>query len=280
MDFNAGMSAIGKSTFVKRPCPACTSPVLIPPKSDGSFCHLCEFYVHDSDDKDLQPDSSFRVAVSEAASALARTDWDSLTSSLEPFAQSSDPKVMYGVGSIYYTLSDYIYDDINYSLGGFMYRNADNRNDEPNKNKHNSMALLSKAKGLLFHSIYLFSKMPEEERRKWLFTEFMADIKLKRHPQAAKSLAAMQVAMAGDITSAYAQMAYAVESHEPSSGYILPVLSKGHINSLYYLARRLIMKGDYRMARESLSLMLNKTASPMASKLIGNLRALEEEISL
>ncbi len=278
MNFHEGMIAIGKATFTKRPCPACASPVLIPEKAPGSFCHLCEFYVPDSGGRGTQPDKAFQLAVAEATSSLAKGDWAALESALEPFAQAGAPEVLYGVGSIYYSLSDYVYNDINYSLGGFMYRNADNRSDEPGKNKYNSMALLSKAKGLLFNSLYLIGKMPEKEQESWLFARFIANIKLKRYPQAAKALGGMAVAKTDETTFAYAEMAYAVESHEPSAGYILPVLSKGHMNSLYYLARRLIRKGDYRMARESLSLLLNKTASPMASKVLRNLKGLEEEI--
>ncbi len=280
MNFNKEMAALEKAAFTKKVCSACTSPLLIPKGADGSFCHLCEFYNINSNSKAAKPEDALQSAVAEATTSLANGDWGALTSALEPFAQSANPATLYGLGSIYKSLSDYVYSDVNYSLSGFMHRNADNRNDEPNRNKHNSMALGSKAKGLFFATLYLIGKMTEKEREDWLFTEFMAEIKLKRYPKAGKVSMTMQSADKTGAIHDYESMVYAVERHEQSAKYILSTLSQGHLNSLYYLARRLIRNGDYKAAGRSLSLMLEKTASPMASKLLAGLENLEAETRL
>ncbi len=266
----------GNTGFTLHACPSCGSDVLVPQQSPGSFCHLCESFTHAAG---VKPSAGGAVpdALSGAAHAIAAKDYAAALAKAEALAGLSDPLALYGLGSIYMVLSDYTYNDVNYALPGFMDANAGKKSNEPGINKYNSMALMAKSKELLFTSLYILRSKAGGSGREFQFPEFLVQMKLRRMPQAAKALARIAGGDDSGAASEYAKMAYAAKTGDRHAAErISPVLKAGHLNALYYNALHLINHNRRREAKASLSLMLDRVASPMALDLMAKLAEAEE----
>ena len=266
----------GNAGFTLHACPSCGSDVLVPQQSPGSFCHLCESFTHAAG---VKPSAGGAVpdALSGAAHAIAAKDYAAALAKAEALAGLSDPLALYGLGSIYMVLSDYTYNDVNYALPGFMDANAGKKSNEPGINKYNSMALMAKSKELLFTSLYILRSKAGGSGREFQFPEFLVQMKLRRMPQAAKALARIAGGDDSGAASEYAKMAYAVKTGDRHAAErISPVLKAGHLNALYYNALHLVNHNRRREAKASLSLMLDRVASPMALDLMAKLAEAEE----
>jgi hypothetical protein len=216
-------------------------------------------------------------ALSGAAHAIAAKDYAAALAKAEALAGLSDPLALYGLGSIYMVLSDYTYNDVNYALPGFMDANAGKKSNEPGINKYNSMALMAKSKELLFTSLYILRSKAGGSGREFQFPEFLVQMKLRRMPQAAKALERIAGGDDSGAASEYAKMAYAAKTGDRHAAErISPVLKAGHLNALYYNALHLINHNRRREAKASLSLMLDRVASPMALDLMAKLAEAEE----
>ncbi len=266
----------GNAGFTLHACPSCGSDVLVPQQSPGSFCHLCESFTHAAG---VKPSAGGAVpdALSGAAHAIAAKDYAAALAKAEALAGLSDPLALYGLGSIYMVLSDYTYNDVNYALPGFMDANAGKKSNEPGINKYNSMALMAKSKELLFTSLYILRSKAGGSGREFQFPEFLVQMKLRRMPQAAKALERIAGGDDSGAASEYAKMAYAAKTGDRHAAErISPVLKAGHLNALYYNALHLINHNRRREAKASLSLMLDRVASPMALDLMAKLAEAEE----
>ena len=266
----------GNAGFTLHACPSCGSDVLVPQQSPGSFCHLCESFTHAAG---VKPSAGGAVpdALSGAAHAIAAKDYAAALAKAEALAGLSDPLALYGLGSIYMVLSDYTYNDVNYALPGFMDANAGKKSNEPGINKYNSMALMAKSKELLFTSLYILRSKAGGSGREFQFPEFLVQMKLRRMPQAAKALERIAGGDDSGAASEYAKMAYAVKTGDRHAAErINPVLKAGHLNALYYNALHLVNHNRRKEAKASLSLMLDRVASPMALDLMAKLAEAEE----
>ena len=266
----------GNAGFTLHACPSCGSDVLVPQQSPGSFCHLCESFTHAAE---VKPSAGGAVpdALSGAAHAIAAKDYAAALAKAEALAGLSDPLALYGLGSIYMVLSDYTYNDVNYALPGFMDANAGKKSNEPGINKYNSMALMAKSKELLFTSLYILRSKAGGSGREFQFPEFLVQMKLRRMPQAAKALERIAGGDDSGAASEYAKMAYAAKTGDRHAAErISPVLKAGHLNALYYNALHLVNHNRRKEAKASLSLMLDRVASPMALDLMAKLAEAEE----
>ncbi len=277
MNSSVYLKKLGKIQYSEIQCPSCGSTVMSTSPA-GSFCHFCEMFASEEDVHKV--DSATRKVLKLATAARSNGDWASSMAALAALEDSEDPLILYGIGRAYGAFSDYTYYSVNYSLGGFMNPNADKRNDEFNRNPNNSMRLLSKAKEHMFSAIYIIKN--EMDSRDWLYmyTQFMAELKMKKIAQAAISLSNLEK---NGITpvNAYAEMAYSVEMHsKDAERFLKPMLERGELNAFYYLARHLAWSGRLDESRQILIALCAKVYMPMGMQLLNKANETIEATSL
>ncbi|MEM3839187.1 MAG: hypothetical protein QXF01_01255 [Candidatus Micrarchaeaceae archaeon] len=267
----------GSTANIENPepmCPACTS-TLDASSVRYAFCQFCEMFVGEAQVGNSV--KSEKDALSSAMLSLSKGDLIAAAQALAPLDSSTDPISLYGAGNIYLALSNYTYADVNYSLSGFMYSNADKRNDEYNRNPNNSMHLLSKAKEMLFNVVYLVSKTNSGG---WLYPYlgFISEMKLKRHAKAHAFLEKLW--QAPTAVSNYARMVYLVDTGSIGAEKALkPVLDAGEPNSRYYLAKS-IARTNTAKASAILKDIIAKKRMPMAELLLSRLNEILAATSL
>jgi hypothetical protein len=212
-------------------------------------------------------DKDVKSAFQDAHAAIEGGNSEAAVGAIAPLETSQDPLVLYGVGNVYKVLSDYTYRSVNYTMGGFMYPNADKRNDEYNKNKYNSMRLLSKSKEMMFSSIYIIKKSGKDDDWLYSYINFLAEMKMKRYAQAHLVLGRINK-QAQTPVNHYANMIYAVRTGGRDAEKMLkPLLEIGELNAYYYLALH-IMERELPAAGKILAKIATKTQMPMAETLL------------
>lgn len=273
MDLSKIMSGYASAKFTGISCGFCGAQTSIASGSNDCFCTYCESYLASS--ASMQGDPSLR-AVHLMAS---QNRIDDAAKALDAISPGSDPVRLYAISSIYSALSDLRYADVNYSLPGFMYQNADNRNDEYNKNPNNSMRLLSKSKEMLFDAIYLINNQLKSNDTTMLYLEFMCETRLDRHAKAYKVLDRMLTT--GGVAADYAAMVYAVEANEKDADQLLGnMLKKKELAPLYYLSRHLIASKDLEQAEMVLRFLQERVRMPSAWRLLRKIEAVNEATRL
>ena len=213
--------------------------------------------------------------------AIKNNDWATTFGKLDTVDPAGDPVRLFGAASIYSILSDYTYNSVNYNLEGFMYQNADNRNDEYDKNKYNAMHLLSKSKEYLFDALYVINSQGKNVDQRALFLQFMANMKLNRFVQAYKLLNGLGNSKQENLMLQYAYMAYNVETNaEGAEQTIERLVQRGELNALYYLARHLLNNGSPAAASMILHALLGRTEMPFAARLLTKTQDVLEKTKL
>ena len=265
MDVSGYLKRLDKIKFSEETCPSCNSAVLSANPA-GAFCHFCEMYV--AGDAEHKMDSSAATAFTAAHEATIKGDLVSAIGAIAPLEASADPLVLYGVGNVYMVLSDYTYHGVNYALGGFMYSNADKRNDEYNKNSSNSMHLLSKAKEMMYASIFTINKAAKGEDWLYLYTKFISEMKLKRLAPAHLLLNELNKQRQTPVNP-YSNLAYTIRAGGKNAEKLLrPLLDIGEINAYYYLAKYLADRNDLSGTQKVLIKISSRTRMPMADDLM------------
>ncbi len=276
MNFMRYVDALARTRYTELECQSCGS-VVFSSNPVGSFCQFCEMFVSEQDPH--RADGATKAVLAKARAAMMSGDWASAVAALEPLSSSTDPLVLYGLGSYYRAYSDRIYYSVDYSLGGFMHANADKRNDEYDRNHDNSMHLLSRSKELLFSSIYIISRVMKSDDWFYLYTEFIAEMSMSRRAQAHLVLDRLNMKQQ-NMVSNYANMVYLVETRSPKAEKFLALfLEIGEPNAFYYLARSLASSGDLASAERVLS-GLGRYMPQMAFRFMRRISEAEEATRL
>lgn len=233
----------------KAKCTYCSTEYMCA-ENPYSICPLCESIVVPGEKSSLDP-----AVVSKLGSiskSIAKGAYLEAIENAEQLCTSADPKVLYALASLYRSLSDITYLDVDYTMKAFMERNADNRNDEPKRNKYNAMHLESRNRECLHKSIETIelSKASDENS---IFIKAMAEIKLKRYAHAAIILEQQP-----DTTLAfrYAKMALATEADEKDAEKkINDLLHAREINAIFYAAKHLAMKKEFTSAGKLIDIL-------------------------
>lgn len=215
-----------------------------------SICPLCESIVVSGEKSSLDPAVASKLG--GISKSIAKGAYLEAVESAEQLCTNADPKVLYALASLYRSLSDITYLDVDYTMKAFMEKNADNRNDEPKRNKYNAMHLESRNRECLHKSIETLELSKAQDENS-LFIKAMAEIKLKRYAHAAIILD-QQVSTA--LAFKYAKMALATETKEKDAEKRINELLRGReINAIFYAARHLAMKKEFTSAEKLIDIL-------------------------
>ncbi len=246
-------------------CRSCgMMPYIISPEQRETFCNFCEGYV-DLDGMDAVHGSADAEKNLQSMSAAAQNGkWVQGVPYADAIAATKDPFFLYGASHFYRFFSDITYYDVNYSLGGFMYSNADKRSDELTRNKYNAMALTSKSKEYLFKALKIISSTPSDARLTYL--KFMCNIRLKRQAHASSALLELATLKDNIALYRYASMVLNSEHHDTIKKSQSPDAESalGSANIIYYTARHLARQGNLDGATKILSQLTKRIYMPIA----------------
>jgi hypothetical protein len=197
-------------------------------------------------------------------SSASAGKWEAGVAPADALAATKDPYFLYGASSFYRFFSDYTYHGMDYTLGGFMYSNAEKRSDEPQVNKYNAIALMSKAKGFLFGALKIINDIQNPDDS-LLFIKFIANVKLGRKAHARAALSEINAGAGTDIVKTYANIVSSVNSNGKLAGkYLDSGFSYGISNSFYYLAMHTAMHKNIDEAIRILDSLAVKSNMPAA----------------
>ncbi len=241
-------------------CKSCGIRPYIIRESGDTVCSFCEAYVAGSSAHPVS-DAALSAALSGMAKALSERKWEAGAEHADAIAASADPHLLFGAAAYYKAFSDSVYNDVDYTLGGFMYPNAAKRSDELAKNKNNAMALISKSKGYLFNALKVISSTHGPDAST-IFIGFMACMKLGRLHQASM-LKGMLDKSAPETIRRYAEMASSVTLKAPDAqARIDACFDSGIANSAYYLSRHLALSMRLDQAIKVALAYQAKTSTP------------------
>ncbi len=215
-----------------------------------SICPLCESIVATGEKSPLDPALLSKLAGIKVS--ITKGSYLEAAENAETLATSQDPKVLYALASLYKLLSDITYLDVDYSLKAFMERNADNKNNETKRNKHNAMHLESRNRECLHKCIEILELSGASDEQS-IFIKAMAEIKLKRYAHATiilskqpdKGLALM-----------YANMVLATDSKEKTAEKrITALLKAGETSAIFYAAKYLAMRKEFDNAERLIDII-------------------------
>lgn len=252
----------------KMRCRCCGASPVVTDARSAAFCNFCEYYV--------TADSRAVQQLADIQDLMQRAKWDAAIAAADKIVANDDPYLLYGLGSVYMALSDRVYNNVNYSLPGFMEQNAGNRSNEPVFNKKGSMYLASKAKESFFRLQKVLSGRPQVDGP-LIYLEFLSNLGLSRKFQALKCIVQMAATQGAGPLLDYSKSVYSVEFGEKDAGVSAERLMKtGETNALYYSARELARKRQFSAANRLLDLVLRNMRMPKAEALSVKIRAVEE----
>ena len=246
-------------------CRCCGSKVSALSNVQESVCNFCEAYVSIQDKDVVHGNRNVETNLALMQDSAATGKWMDGVTPANALADTKNPYFLYGASSFYKFFSDFIYYGVDYTLGGFMYSNAEKRSDEMQKNKYNAVALISKSREFLFRALKIINdtQNPEESL---LFIKFISNLKLKRKAHTKKALAEINAFPDANIMKIYANMTSSVISKSKfADKYIENCLLYGISNSLYYLALHAAMKNDIGDAIKILDSLALKSNMPLAT---------------
>ncbi len=215
-----------------------------------SICPLCESIAVAGEKSSTDPAVASKLG--SISKSIAKGAYLEAVENAEQLCTNADPKVLYALASLYRLLSDITYLDVDYTMKAFMERNADNRNDEPKRNKYNAMHLESRNRECLHKSIETIELSNASDENS-LFIKAMAEIKLKRYAHAAIILDQQPNTT---LAFRYAKMALATEGNErDAEKKINELLSAREISAIFYAARHLAMRKEFSSAEKLLALI-------------------------
>ncbi|MDE1768594.1 MAG: hypothetical protein KGH64_03425 [Candidatus Micrarchaeota archaeon] len=265
VDYLRLMDEIHASNLVCASCGAVVYTTLI--NANESFCNFCESYVTKESLNSVNANSDIERTMQGMQNAAKDYKWEKGVPFADALAATKNPMLLYGASTYYKAFSDFVYSDVDYTQGGFMYSNADNRSDEQLKNKYNAMALISKSKEYLFKTLKITSANASPGPQT-LYLRVMSNIKLKRYRNAATEMIELNSAKEGATLSKYARMVFDMETTDHAKNAIKPPDvddALGSANLFYYYAKYLAKKKDFGSAIYVLSNLTEKVLMPMAS---------------
>ncbi len=204
-------------------CNNCGSKTLT--NGSVSICNFCELAVMPNMDYNINAEvfKSISTLIDKKMIAEALSSLNDLSKSI------SDPISVYVIGVFYEFISNYKYNDINYSRPGFM--------EENSSNIYSSLDMISKAKEQFFKTLSLISKSTSKGSDT-IYLEFITNVKLKRSFNAKMSLEELNSHKTGETYNAYSNMIYAMISKNKNVElFINPVLKRGEVNVFYYISK-------------------------------------------
>ena len=246
-------------------CRCCGNNVYTLSSTQESICNFCEAYASVKDKDVVHSSVEVENNLMAMQSSAINGSWIEGTAHADALAATKDPYFLYGAASFYKFFSDYTYYGVDYTLGGFMYSNAEKRSDEAQKNKYNAVALISKSKGFLFRALKVINDTPNPNYT-LLFIKFMSEFKLGRIAHAQKTLAAINASSEIEQIKSYANMVMNTGNPKRmiAEKYIKDGLFHGVLNSLYYLSIYAAAHRDVDNSIKMLDLLAKKANMPAA----------------
>ena len=130
-------------------CRCCGNKVYVLSDAQESICNFCEAFVSMKDKDVVHGNRSVENNLALMQKSASTGKWEAGVASADALAATKNPYFLYGAASFYRFFSDYTYNGVDYTLGGFMYSNAEKRSNKPQINKYNAMALISKSREFL-----------------------------------------------------------------------------------------------------------------------------------
>ena len=119
-------------------CRSCGNGVISFSGVQESICNFCESYAQMSDKDFVHGSKEIEDGLALMQKNASIGNWTDGAQQADVFGAGKDPYLVFGAANFYRFFSDYTYYSIDYTLGGFMYGNAEKRSDEPKKNKYNA----------------------------------------------------------------------------------------------------------------------------------------------
>ncbi len=245
-------------------CRCCGNKVYALSNVQESICNFCEAYVSVQDKDVVHGDRDIENNLALMQDSALTGKWIDGIAPADALAATKDPHFLYGASSFYKFFSDYTYYGVDYTLGGFMYSNAEKRSDEPQKNKYNAVALMSKSKEFLFKALKIINDTQNPDNS-LVFIRFMANVKLKRDVYMQKALDEINAKQGIEMLKTYANIIRNVNSKgRLAQKYLDDGLAKGISNSFYYLAIHAAKSKDINGAINMLDSLAVKSNMPSA----------------
>lgn len=245
-------------------CRCCGNKVYALSAVQESICNFCEAYVSMQDRDVVHGNRDVETALALMQNSVVTGSWVEGIAPADSLAATKDPYFLYGASSFYRFFSDFTYYGVDYTLGGFMYSNAEKRSDEAARNRYNAIALNSKSKEFLFKALKVINDTQNPDDT-LVFIKFMANLKLKRQVHVEKALAEINARPGMEMMKNYANMINAVSTGSKlAEKYVAASFSYGISNSLYYLAMHMAKHNDIGGAIKMLEPLAAKSNMPAA----------------
>ncbi len=249
----ASLESLSKTASIVE-CNNCGSKTLA--NGAVSICNFCELAVMSNMEHTSNAElfKGISILIDKGMIAEALSSLNDLSKSI------SDPISVYIIGVFYEFISNYKYNDINYSRAGFM--------EENSSNIYFSLDMISKAKEQYFKTLSLISKATSKGSDT-LYLEFITNIKLKRSFNAKLCLKELNSHKTGESYNAYSNMIYAIISKNKNIElFINPVIKRGEVNVFYYIAKYFAENKKIEDAVLLLSELITVARMPMAFYLL------------
>mgnify|MGYP001626386016 CR=1 FL=1 len=235
---------------MKHFCPYCGN-VFYSNTQHGAICTFCKLFVDFTESEAMQ-DQAF-IASRDANAAISNMKEYDL-SKIEAISRAKgDPNYMYGAAMLLLKLSDVKHSSKNYYLGGFMEDNT--------KNEIESHELYSRAKLLLYDTIYLCETKKSSDERLY-YTEFLSYIALGNINKAGKLLDYIEKSEKTKDVASFAKMLFAIEKNEKmAEKYANDEINKGEAAAYFELARLYAKNAKLKKAKKILSMLVSNSIS-------------------
>ncbi len=243
-------------------CRSCGNKVISFSSVQESICNFCESHVQMSDKDFVHGSKEVEDGLALMQKNASIGNWIDGAQQADALGVGKDPYLAFGAANFYRFFSDYTYYSIDYTLGGFMYGNAEKRSDEPKKNKYNAIALISKSRDFFFRSLKLMDMMKYDDDSAMLI-KLIANLRLKRRTHAQAVLEIIDKESKNSIIRDYAHLAF--DYNERNSGKRLDsLMSLGIVNSFYYMALRESAHGNINDGIRMMDALASKSNMQLA----------------
>ncbi len=237
-------------------------------KNTLTHCNFCELEINRTNPIDY-PLEKFK----KIATLIDNEKINDAIASLDELSKGiSDPTASYVLAIFYEFVSNYKYYKLNYYASGFM--------EENSLNIYSSLDMTSKSKEFFFRALKLIHKTEQKDTAN-VFLEFMANMKLHRHFNAAKALEEIKKDTTMTNSFEYAQMLTGCFTKSKDSTLkIQKSIENSEINAFYYLSMTLAENKRISDAIKLLSMLTKKARIPMAFYLLIKIKNVNEAMEL
>jgi hypothetical protein len=271
LDYVKYLNTLARTRLLDLTCPHCGSDTKFIGGKDA-FCNFCERYIS-APDANFQKASGMELPFLEVHSLIKQDKWYDAAKKVDMLLKNNpDPLFLYNSALFYLCFSNKKYRERDYGLHGFMEQNA--------KNIRESLDLTSKWKEYFFKAIRRINveiKSSPPVDQDLLFVKFMSEIKLGRLADSRKTLKMLHGSGAQSLRDHYAFMVYLVETDDKGAEVSLNgMLSRGEVNSFYYLVKYLAKHGKTDDAVKILKFVNSKANALMAQELFYRIESASE----